>query len=403
MIRKIDSLQWAAFLVVLLTVCRWASAIAAEPAEFFRISGSAGSEITSFSEEGVITWNSSEAPTSFLIERSFDLGAGSWAPITRGTLSNQTWSVKVQDPAPPAGMAFIPGGQFTQGDIFVDIGNLARPVHQTVVSPFFIGRNEVTNDEVRAVFQWAYDQGLIEVVENSVRLAGQGEQLMPLNPSFPELLFSDDMFSVRTGRGSYPVCYITWFGSVAYCNFLSQMEGREICYNLADWTCDFNKLGYRLPTEAEWEIAARGGHEGTRFPWSDSNEITHSRANYRSTTNNVYDVSPTRDFHPDYVNTRPRSSPVGTFAPNGYGLYDMCGNVWEWVWDWSAKYPSAMQYDPVGPDGPVPEAGIIYRVFRGGSWYTTAERVIAASRYRSSLPTDYIEDVGLRVLIPHRP
>jgi formylglycine-generating enzyme required for sulfatase activity len=397
MIRRTAFFQRAIFLAVVLSGFHRASVIAAEPAEFFRISGAAGSEITGFSEEGIITWNSSEAPTSFLIERSFELRAGEWAPITRGTLSNQTWSVKVQDPATPARMVFIPGGQFTQGDIFGDIGNLARPVHQTVVSPFFIGRYEVTNDEVRTVYQWAHDQGLIEVVGNSVLLVGQDEQLMPLNPSFPELSFSNGVFSVRTGRGNFPVCYITWFGSVAYCNFLSLMEGREVSYNLADWTCDFNKQGYRLPTEAEWEIAARGGHEGTRFPWSDSNEITHSRANYRSSANNIYDVSPTRDFHPDYANTRPRSSPVGTFAPNGYGLYDMCGNVWEWVWDWSVKYPSAIQYDPVGP-----ETGI-YRVFRGGSWYTTAERVIAAARYRSSEPSDYIEDVGLRILIPHRP
>jgi formylglycine-generating enzyme required for sulfatase activity len=102
--------------------------------------------------------------------------------------------------------------------------------------------------------------------------------------------------------------------------------------------CNFAANGYRLPTNTEWEYAARGGASGHRFPWSDADTIQHSRANYYSVSSYSYDTSPTRGYHPTYATGGyPYTSPVGSFAANGYGLYDMAGNVWEWCWDSSGS------------------------------------------------------------------
>ena len=213
-----------------------------------------------------------------------------------------------------------------------------------------------------------------------------------------ELAFGDGVFTVRAGRGNYPVAIVSWFGAVSYCNFISSMTGKQPCYNPEDWTCDYSRNGYRLPTEAQWEYAARGIHQGMRFPWGDSNVITHSRANYKSdSARNSYDVSPTQGFHPDYADTHPGSSPVGAFAPNSFGLNDMCGNVLEWVGDWYARYSSESQVNPTGP-----ESGI-RKVVRGGSWFTTAERATCSVRFSFISPMRMIEDVGFRTVLPYHP
>ena len=252
------------------------------------------------------------------------------------------------DPVLPGGFVLIPGGTFQMGDTFAEGNDDERPVHPVHVSAFFLQARETTKAEWDEVHTWALAHGYTFD-----------------NPGL--------------GKGAdHPVHSVSWYDVVKWCNARSQKEGLEPCYytdaartrvyktgqvDVTNAQVLWTANGYRLPTEAEWEKAARGGLSGQRFPWGDT--ITHSLANYVSRSHYAYDLSPTHGYHPLYHSgSQPYTSPVGSFASNGYGLYDMTGNVWEWCWDWfgGAYYSSGASNDPRGPSSGS------YRVNRGGSW-----------------------------------
>ncbi len=209
----------------------------------------------------------------------------------------------------PGEMIFVQGGTFEMGDHYNEGQSDEIPVHSVTLDDFYIGKYEVTQTEYEAV------------VGN--------------NPSY----FSGD---------NLPVEQVTWCDAVTFCNLKSQQEGLTPCYNLNDWSCDFSANGYRLPTEAEWEYAARGG-----VNWTDD---------YRYSGCHEYIVLP--DYAWYYSNSGSHTHEVGTRLPNQLDTYDMSGNVWEWCNDWynSNYYSSSPSNNPQGP------ASGSLRVIRCGSW-----------------------------------
>jgi len=225
----------------------------------------------------------------------------------------------------PSGMVRIPAG--TNAGTDPDFGT-----YSLTVEAFCMDRYEVTMAQWDEVYAWAVAHG-----------------------------YSFD--SEGGAKGWYhPVYTVNWYDCVKWCNARSQKEGRTPCYTVGGNVymtgqsapnCNFAANGYRLPTNTEWSYAARGGLSGQRFPWGDT--ITHSHANYYSSSAYSYDTSPTRGYHPDYVDGDgiPRyTSPAGSFAANGYGLYDMAGNVSEWCWDWE-----------LGSDQPIRGGNFSYDAF----------------------------------------
>ncbi len=258
-------------------------------------------------------------------------------------------------------MVLIPAGSFLMGAT-TNVGHEtivgAVPQHTVTVSAFYMDKTEVTKARWDEVYTWATSHG-----------------------------YTFD--NVGSGKATnHPVHTVNWYDAVKWCNARSERDGFTPCYTNNGVTfktgtstsvvCTWSATGYRLPTEAEWEKAARGGAASRRFPWSDGNTIQHARANYTADPGSyAYDTSPTSGGHPSYsTGGTPYTSPVGSFAPNGYGLYDVAGNVHEWCWDWISfsYYASSPAENPTGP------ASGTSRVRRGGSWNITADVPRCAQR-----------------------
>ena len=209
-------------------------------------------------------------------------------------------------------MAYIPAGSFQMGEVGIDV---AEPVHTVTLDGFYMDRSEVTVGQFRQF-----------VTESGYNFNGNWNEIANYSPT-------DD----------YPMVSVTWDDAVAY----------------ATWA------GKRLPTEAEWEKAARGGLDGKPYPWGD--EVDDTKANYASNVG--------------------KTTVAGSYYANGYGLYDVAGNVWEWCADWydSGYYASSPATNPLGPD-----TGSS-RVLRGGNWYNSTSYLQVASRFSNSPNT---RDIG---------
>ena len=258
------------------------------------------------------------------------------------------------EPAKIEGFSHVAGGSFDMGGQWGESD--WRSVH---VSGFYIGKTEVTYERWKGVYNWALLNGY------KFSNAGAGKAL------------------------NHPVHSVSWYDAVKWCNAASEMEGLIPVYYTdtsgiyrngeATPKIKYKSNGYRLPTEAEWEKAARGGHRRKRYPWGD--RISHELANYSASDRYEYDDSGSQGrWHPSFnYAPSPYTAPVGHFAPNSFGLYDLAGNVLEWCNDWRG-YSSSTD-DPRGP-----QTGSA-KIYRGGSWYNNAN----SSRvwHRSSVTPNY--------------
>ncbi len=300
-------------------------------------------------------------------------------------------------------MVLVPGGEFEMGchDDPLGCGGSELPVHAVFVSSFQMSVYEVTNEQYAAYLNSTWAQGLIEVSGGVVYKAGDSEPYCDTNSADADsrIHWDGSAFTV-TGQGlppddldnktQHPMVEVSWYGAAAYCNWLSAADGRQPCYDLETWSCDFAQDGYRLPTEAEWEYAARGGLHAPyyQFPWGD--DIDGSKANYW-TSGDPWEglVNPRTSVVGYYDGDQ---VPAGVDMANGYGLYDTAGNVWEWCNDWyGSTYYQSSPYD--NPQGP---ASGTWRVLRGGSWRSGAGDLRCAYR-DGGTPGGRVDGVGFRV------
>ena len=284
----------------------------------------------------------------------------------------------------------IPGGSFIMGAPVEEEGsdNDERPQHSvTLTNNFYMQSTEVTNQQYTEMVQWAYDRGYVGAASWTVHdvFDGSNEQLLDLDDGDCDISFSDGIFTCT--NPTQPVEEATWYGAVAYCDWLSLKAGLPRAYNHASWQCNdndpYNAVGYRLPTEAEWEYACRAGN-------------TSAFANGPITETDCH-FDPFLDAIGWYCgNAQGATQLVRQKDSNDWDLFDMHGNLWEWCNDWySSTYYSDPEsgYNPIGP----PPRRWPTRVLRGGCWNNEVPWCRSANRKNAVANDGYNGPIGFRV------
>ncbi len=299
-----------------------------------------------------------------------------------------------------------------------DLGAMG-PTHEVTLSrDYQIGTYEVTNQEFCDVLNYANYRGYLssgscnDFAVTVMNAQGDSQELINMDALYEDtpcqIVFNPNgmpdaeksavdqengfthtlckgAFEVLPGMENRPVVYVTWYGAAFYANMLGEIERVDILYDLANWSCTvYGKTGYRLPTEAEWEYAARGD-SGEPLPWGTDGvdmstwfvdlSIVAQYANFSGSVGHTTDIG---------------SYPLGQSL---FGVLDMCGNVSEWVEDWYSLYSFDAQTDPVD------ETSGTYRQRRGGGWHPyTNNHPWVTYRTDTNYPWISYCDLGFRVV-----
>jgi formylglycine-generating enzyme required for sulfatase activity len=269
---------------------------------------------------------------------------------------------------PTTGMEFVlvKGGSYQMGDTLGDGNPNERPIHEVCVDDFYLGQFEVTVGQFRQFVNATGYRTEAERGDGALHVNDQGELKKEAHINWKNPGCS------QTDR--HPVVCVSWNDAHAFLDWLSQKSGKA----------------FRLPTEAEWEYAARSGGKSYKYSWGNGDP-----------SGNIADESAKRKFPwasiwwQGYDDGYAYTAPVGSFSPNELGLFDMTGNVWEWCQDWYGKdyYASSPKNNPTGPD-----SGTL-RIGRGGSWYSVPRNIRATYRFRG-WPSERLDGNGFRVALP---
>jgi formylglycine-generating enzyme required for sulfatase activity len=260
------------------------------------------------------------------------------------------------------GDAFDMGGTPEQKDCRVD----EKPVTRVTVDDFYMGKYAVTVREFKQFMEaTGYKTDAEKDGGSNLWTGSEWKKKAGVNWK------CDVKGKVRPdSEHNHPVIHVSWNDAVAFCNWLSEQQNLAKVYTISgeQVTADWNAKGYRLPTEAEWEYAARGGGQAVLFG-NGKNVADPKEINFAGSAAYKKAYSVAGEY-------RQKTVPVGSLnSPNALGLHDMSGNVWEWCWDWKAPYPGGNKNNYRGP------ASGSYRVCRGGSWYDFPQGVRVASRF----------------------
>ena len=272
----------------------------------------------------------------------------------------------------PQKYSLIQGGTFVMGNTTNVSGDTDEIPHNVTLSSYYMGKTEVTFDEFDA---YTTEKGLPQKNSN-------------------------DWLGADMGRGTRPVINVTWWDVIKYANWLSEKEGFPKAYNentgeLVDdkgqVTTDTTKVkGYRLPTEAEWEYAARERGKDIVYAWGNGNPMVNGKPTANIADETYKAIYSESNIWNAYTDIYSGTAPVGSFVANELGLYDMTGNVFEWCHDYYGAYVS-------NGSNPIGAVNGSDRVLRGGGWYSDST-VLRIARRNVNSPIISYEDLGFRLV-----
>jgi uncharacterized repeat protein (TIGR02543 family) len=281
------------------------------------------------------------------------------------------------------GFSLIPAGAFTMGNSVAEDTDITdAPTRTVALDAYYIGKYEVTKAEWDEVRTWAVSNGYTDLATGGANNSLYGED-----------------------STNFPIRDVSWYDVVKWCNARSEKEGVTPIYytdttqttiyktgniDITNAQVKWGANGYRLPTEAEWEKAARGGLNAKRFPLGDI--ISFEVSNYLSLGGLNYDAAFMSGYRPPSQDVGwPYIWRVGSFGANSFGLHEMAGNLSEWCWDWYGVYVLGSQADPYGATYGTS------RILRGGSWDADARYCRVANR-NSDAPSNSSFSTGFRVI-----